>query len=78
MGGALIITMLIGRIWDLDFRFWGETMQRPELMSQLVQSLTPSTKGQKPQAWHFNQMPCILKTILREEKNIYYMLREKK
>lgn len=49
VGRALIITTLIGRIWFLDFRLWGETTQRPELMSQLVQSLTP-TKGQKPQA----------------------------
>lgn len=41
----------------LDFRarsWWGEAKQRPELLSQPEPTVAPSTKGQKPQAWHFN------------------------
>lgn len=53
-------------VWDW-VGWWQEAKQRPELLPQPALSVAASTKGQKPQAWHFNpKPPCILTTILRK------------
>lgn len=66
-----------GRIW-----FWtsetGEKLSRDQSVCHSLHNLSPSTKGQKPQAWYFNQNSLHGKNNPQEEEKIYYRLKEKK